>query len=248
MTCRPCTTELLLVAVAFIGCHRTRATAPPANTIAKNTAETAALEASRSLELDYDSPMRSQHVVDRQRRVSQMYSELCRDGDPDICLLASRYPFSGSWVAEKIAANCTAGHALSCRYVAWHANDGIEPKPLSTIGQHRACAAGVLAECLELEHSKALEEARFGRDLLCVYARRDCIEAAESYLSAEARDVERARYLLESGCQMLDRFSCERLARAYLTRELPEPLPGRGIELQRFACDQWQLCEQKATP
>ncbi|MGE0396678.1 MAG: hypothetical protein AB7T06_08180 [Kofleriaceae bacterium] len=137
-------------------------------------------------------------------------------------------------VLPQLEANCKAGHDLSCRALLFKQGFREEyPLKLSRAELRRGCSGGLWAECDLLIESKVDEDVQFGREIECLYNNLFCSSAGDDYTHD---DPERARYLLELGCQAGDRSSCLSLVYAYTHGQLEEPLPGRARELIPFAC------------
>jgi hypothetical protein len=189
-------------------------------------------EIARSLELDYRSPMQPRE----KSQVEPLLTAKCKDGDRGACLRASMFRF-GMELQPEIEANCTAGDELSCRAIA-SVKVGFRdqyPYKLSSAELRRGCAAGLWAECDLLMESGVRADVRFGAEVSCIATRFACTTAGSSYMNDEPRNLDRARYLHELGCQA-DVRDCLSLAFAYVEKLLPEPMEGRGIDLVREIC------------
>lgn len=123
---------------------------------------------------------------------------------------------------------------------------------------HRECAEGFRNSCLSIpydeEHAEAqhaafkhLADEDCGHDIAsgCVRPEgsleaRVCEltdECFELGLSLESHDALGARNALERACQYdQSQFVCATLAAHYIHHEWPEPVPGRGLALMKWAC------------
>lgn len=191
----------------------------------------------RRYELDYRHPLQERWFgttaippVD--------HRELCDRGDPVACLQATMKSKMAGGVIGPIILNCRRGHDLSCRYLAWDETGYKEPYPfqLSSAELRRGCAAGIAPECETLVASGLVDDVRFGAEMSCLHAKRECIRAAQSYLHDEPRSKLRAQYYLEVDCQSSGGQACLLLSTAYHSGELDEPVPGRGKALERYVC------------
>lgn len=165
-------------------------------------------------------------------------AERCHEGDPDACLQSTMDGKVAGATISYIMRNCRSGHDLSCRYEEWEKTGYKEPYPfeLSPAELRRGCAVGIAPECDVLVASRVVDDARFGAEMSCLLAKRDCIRAAQSYLHDEPRSKLRAQYYLEVDCQTYGGQACLLLSKVYRSGELDEPVPGRGDALERYVC------------
>ncbi len=206
----------------------------PANTSAGTTVDR---DFARRYELDYARPMKERWFGDVFPHAD--YIESCRAGDRIACLQSTMRSRQAGGIIGDIILNCRAGDDLSCRYDAWSMADFKEPYPfsLSSTELRRGCAAGIAPECELLVRASNVDDVRFGAETSCLNVKRECIRAAESYLHDEPRSKIRARYYLEVQCQTFGGEGCAKLAVAYRTGVLEEPVPQRGAELERYVCE-----------
>ncbi len=221
--------------VLVVGCRPTTPPTTPTNEVALPSIHGGDAELARGLELDFRGPMKATDREKARPRAYLIYKDACLHGDRSACLRATPQHWDDEDLVARIDTNCRGGDDLSCRYIAWLGNKELV---LSEAELHRGCAAGVYGECDRLNDSPSVSERRFAAEASCTHGgdNRQCVFAAESYLQDEPRNRSRARYLLELACQSFDSATCQRLAMSYQKGELPEPVPGRAVELQRFVC------------
>lgn len=184
--------------------------------------------------LDYRRPMLPPPPSNKE---TGLYTSKCLRGDREACLRVNMRTL-GTELLPQIEANCRAGHDLSCRGVvaAKHFVSSDYPLKLEASELRRGCMGGLWVECDLLIESSIPADVRFGAEIMCLYTQRVCAIASGKYQAYEPVNLDRARYLLELGCQGGDVMDCYRLAYLYLDGELEEPVAGRGRDLARYAC------------
>lgn len=242
-------TQSLLVALVLAACSSTHTTRPVGTSLGNSEVSSVAVAdriLARSMELRYDQPLQSAPIIKARQRAFELYGSLCLGGDAAACLLASREP---PWqisdeIDRRIARNCREGHALSCRSLIWHTDENETAPKLTSTQLREGCLAGLMTECSALSDAESTADVRFGTDRMCAYSRVTCEQAVESYLHETPRDPERARYLLELNCQLLDTAACQILIHAYRTGAITEPVPGRAAMVRAFLCKTFQDCRE----
>lgn len=257
MKARPTSVSSRLIRAALLAtilhACASSSSAPPVSSVANtepNGLAIARRELERTMVLTYEDPLRTRPRLEAFWRTFELYGVLCADGELSACLVATRHPPMGreDEIVVRIARNCRAGHAFSCRWVHEHSSENSELTRLSNAELREGCLAGLDMECLALSDSDALRDVRFAHDTDCIYNHHACEDAADSYLEQEPRDPDRARYLLEHSCQLGHLFGCLRLAIGYENGELAAPVPGRTAVVKAFLCKDWQYCGQLRMP
>jgi len=138
-----------------------------------------------------------------------------------------------------LTAECRHGFPLSCEVLATRTSDASERDQLvARAGElaREGCRLGIINECEAVAIAWPEPDRRAAYEQLCAVQRSECDRLGALLEDEGHRDAARAEY--ERACQygFVRPGNCLELARRYLARELPEPVPGRGQALVRFAC------------